>query len=166
METSKELLSFMNKHQWGGSGIERCLFEFIVNMITRGSNIVEFGSGFCSTPALSQISNVYSIDNNPQYIHHFKNVNYILANIQDNWYNREIVKNFLPKKYELVLVDGPVGSDYRSGILNNLDIFVDCKYIIHDTYRDSEKILAQNIAQKLNKQITFYTSGDYWAFIE
>lgn len=169
---------FINSHKWGGSGIERCLFEFIINKIPSGSTVIEIGSGYCSTQAFSKIYNLFSIENNPKYINLVKDVNYIYAPISNGWYNREIVKNSIPTNYQLVFVDGPIGeclldienSEYhngRAGILDNIDIFnKDSIYIFHDTYRINEVKIAMEFAKKLNKKITFYNECDFWAVVE
>lgn len=159
-------LDFLNSHKWGGSGIERCLFEFILNKIKPGSTILEIGAGYCSTLAFSKFYNLYSIEDNEAYVG-FSGVNYIHAPVINGWYNREIVSQKLPEDYQLVFVDGPMGEGNRSGILNNLDLLKkDCVYIFHDTYREGEKTLALAFAEKLNKSITFYSEGDYWAVVE
>jgi hypothetical protein len=158
---------FIENHKWGGSGIERSLFEFILDNFDVGCNVIEFGSGYCSTKALSNFYNLYSIDENKSYVNIYENVNYLHADVIDGWYDKNKVIDFLPKKYDLVFVDGPLGEGNRSGILGNLEIFNhETIFIFHDTYRDSEKNLAIDVAKKLNKNIEFYTDGDYWAIIK
>jgi hypothetical protein len=162
-----EIRMFIKNHKWGGSGIESVLFEFILDKIKPGSTIIELGAGFCSTGAFSKFYNLYSIEDNASYINHFNNVNYILANQKNGWYDREIVKNNIPTDYAMVFVDGPSGEGNRSGLLNNLDIFKkDCIFIFHDTYRNAEILLAEEVSKKLDKNITFYDNGDYWAVVE
>jgi hypothetical protein len=56
----------------------------------------------------------------------------------------------------------------RGGLLNNLNIFKkDTIFIFHDTYREHEIKLANDVASKLNKKITFHNEeGDFWAMIK
>ena len=84
-----------------------------------------------------QVEVIYSIDENKSYVNIYENVNYLHADVIDGWYDKNKVINFLPKKYDLVFVDGPLGEGNRSGILGNLEIFNDeTIFIFHDTYRD------------------------------
>lgn len=159
----KELIN----HKWGGSGIELELFQFILNEFQEGSTIVELGSGYCSTKAFSLYFDTYSIDQNLDYINIFDSVKYLHAPITNGWYDRELVKNFLPKKYSLVFVDGPLGEGNRSGLIDNIDIFdKDSSFIFHDTYRGPEKKLANDIAKIINKEIFFYENSDFWGYIK
>ena len=164
---------FLNNHKWGGSGIEKCLFDYILDKDEVGSTIIELGAGYCSTKAFSEFYNLYSIEENPSYVNLVSGVNYILANIKDNWYDREIVKQNIPKTHNLVFVDGPSGEGNRSGLLDNLDLFNENTiYIFHDTYREPEMLLAKDVAKKLNKTITFFDTtkdmdnGDFWVVVE
>lgn len=154
-------------HLWGGSGIERVLFDFILNTIPEGSTIVELGSGYCSTKAFSAFYKTYSVDDNVQYQNLFEGVNYIYANNINGWYNRQSIVDNLPEEYSLVFVDGTSGEGNRNGLLNNLDIFRDdVTFIFHDTYRVPEKNLAIEVANALGKSITFYEDGDFWAVVK
>ncbi len=105
----------LKKIKWGGSGIAECLFRFIANKIPEGSIVVEIGSGACSTPALSSIYKLYSIEDNPNYINKYKSSIYIKAPLKNGWYDRNIVSKHMPKKCALVFVDGPVGEGNRAG---------------------------------------------------
>jgi len=157
----------LNDHKWGGSGIEKELFEFIISKITEGSSIVELGAGYCSTKAFSLYYDTYSIDENKDYVNIFPGVNYLHAPNDGIWYNRELVKDFLPKDYSLVFVDGPSGEGNRNGLIKNIDLFdKNSSFIFHDTYRESEKKLAIEISRILNKDIVFYETSDYWGYIK
>jgi len=168
----EEINNFMDSHKWGGSGIERCVFEFILKRFQNKNVVVELGAGLCSTEAFSKFYEVYSVEDNPNFINLFENVNYILSPIKNYWYDREIVLDNLPKKIDLVFVDGPSGSGNRNGLLDNLDLFENCSFIFHDTYREPEKKLAIDVAKKLNREVLFFdttitsVNGDFWAFIE
>lgn len=165
MEISE--MVFLDTHKWGGSGIERSCFEFILKNIEIGSGIVEIGSGYCSTKAFSKFYKLTSIDDNIEYINLYDGVSYIHAPITNGWYDVKIVEQNLPDDYKMVFVDGPLGSGNRGGLLNNLDIFKkDTIFIFHDTYRDHEIKLANDVASKLNKKITFHSGGgDFWAMV-
>jgi len=148
---------------WGGSGIEKVVFDFIRSKIPNGSTVIELGSGRVSTKALSEVYILYSVEHNPEYANLYENVVYIVTPFT-NWYDRDILKEKLPPKelQKLILIDGA----NRKGILDNMDLFnPDALYIVHDTYRDAEKDLAFKLQEKLNRFAVFHTEGDYWASI-
>ena len=159
----KELIG----HKWGGSGIEKELFDFILNKFPEGSTIIELGSGYCSTKAFSLYYDTYSIDENADYVNIFDGVKYLHAPKKDGWYDRDSVKDFLPNEYSLVFVDGPSGEGNRDGLIKNLDLFrTDSSFIFHDTYRDPEKNLAVEISRILNRPVKFYENSDFWGYIK
>ena len=136
---------------WGGSGIEKCLFDFICDLIPSGSKVVELGSGEVSTRALSEVYDLYSIEQDEKWMI-LPNVNYIHAPLVDGWFDRSKIK--LPVNYKLVLVDAPSGTGNRSGLLNNLDLFdMRSSFIFHDTDRDEERKLAEKFAEMTGNQI-------------
>ena len=165
---------FLDNHTWGGSGIEKCLFDFILNKIEPGSTICELGSGKVSTPALSRFYNLYSVENDPNYIDIYENVNYIFSPIVDGWYNPQVLEENLPKNLGMLFVDGPLGEGNRKGIIQNYNIFKECPiFIFHDTHRDTELDLAKDFAILLGKKISIYDTSstlgdraDFWACIE
>jgi len=163
MENKKEIL---DNHKWGGSGIEKELFEFILDEFEEGTTIVEIGAGLCSTKMFSMFFDSYSIEDNIKYVGTYGNAKYIHAPLKDGWYDVEAVKNGLPEKYDLIFLDGPLGSGNRRGFLKNIKLFnPDAKIIVHDTYREPEADLAKEIAEELGKEIQFFKNSDFWAYI-
>jgi len=154
----------LDSHKWGGSGIERETFEFIMNILPQEATIVEIGAGYCSTKIFSEFYKLYSIENNKSFINLF-NSNYIYAPIINGWYDRQIVKESLPSRYDLIFVDGPLGEGNRGGFLDNIDLFQNVPIMVHDTYRKAEHNLAEMIGHKLNKKVTFHHNVDFFAYI-
>lgn len=149
--------------KWGGSGIEKVVFDFILENIPEGSTIVELGAGHVSTREFANHYDCYSVEDNPDFIGHYK-VKYINAPIVNDWYDINILKNSLPSKesQKLIFIDG----NRRDQILNHLDLFnPDAMYLIHDTYREGMQILAKKIGERLGRDAIFYTNGDFWAVI-
>lgn len=143
---------------WGGSGIEKVVYDYIVTTIPKGSSILEFGAGYVSTVALKDDYDLTSIEHNKDFAN--INPNTILCDIKDGFYDLD--KTLLKSKYELIIIDGL----NRIGFLDNLDILrKGTRILIHDTYRDSEIELANKLSKKLRRKVTFYTEGDYWAVI-
>ncbi len=146
----------METSEFGGSGIEKALYDWIKENIPFGDTIIEFGAGDVSTRALAEYWDLYSVENNPAWINKY-NANYIYAPIVNGWYDINIVKPALPLSYSLVIVDGPSGAGNRGGILDHLDMFRnDVPIVIDDTWRDQERFLASIMATKMGKFVEDY----------
>ena len=156
----------INNVEWGGSGIEKTLFDFISSKFVHNSNMVEIGSGYTSTGAFSTIFNVYSIDNDSKYQYIYKKVNYITAPLVDGWYDINILTKKLPEEYSFIFLDGPSGSGNRNEIIKNINLFKNVPIIVHDTYRIDELTLAVKLSMLLDKKIKIYSDNDFWAVIE
>lgn len=157
-----------NNINWGGSGIEKCLYEYVTQRIPKGAKMLELGAGLISTYVFSEYFDLYTIEQSDNWLNKYP-ANYIYAPISNetNWYSRGFLENTLPKEYELVFVDGPSGGGNRDGILKNLDLFnLNCIWIFHDTHRETERNLAQEFANKTNKSIKFFDGCDFWAVVE
>lgn len=94
--------------------------DWIHKSIPAGSTIVELGSGL-GTVRLAFSYRVYSIECNADWLGKAKSV-YIHAPLVDNWYSREPIAAGLPKRYSLLIVDGPLTA-LRDGLALNLDLF-------------------------------------------
>ena len=148
---------------WGGSGIEKVVYDFIRSSVHDGGVIVELGAGHVSTKMLCENYYLYSVEHNKEFLNLYKS-NYIYAPIKDGWYDIEILKDELPGIHfqDLILIDGYD----RKQILEHLYLFnPEAMYIIHDTYRDEEKQLAIDLGKALKREAVFHTDGDYWATI-
>lgn len=150
--------------KWGGSGIEKCVFDYLINRFAKGTKMLEFGAGDVSTKAFSQYFELTTIEQMNEWIGRYPS-KYIHAPLRGDWYDRNYLLN-LPKDFEVIFVDGPLG-DKRQGVLNNLDLFnTDCVWVFHDIYRPTERKLAVDFANITNKKINFYEDCDYWAVVE
>jgi hypothetical protein len=158
----------INEIRWGGSGIEKIVFDHICDLLPEGKTILEFGSGYVSTGAFSTRYNVISIDQDQEYQNKFAGVTYIHAPLIDGWFDPFEIHSKLQHNYDLIFVDAPSGSGNRSGFLTNLALFkLTVPIIIHDTYRTSEIDLALGIGKALKKKPEFFNKGgDSWALIK
>lgn len=151
---------------WGGSGIEKCLYEFLIDKFPEGTKMLELGGGNVSTKAFSKYFNLTTVEEDLEWLNIFK-TKYIHAPIKDGWYDTKKLSNELDNDYRIVFVDGPLGEGNRVGLLNNIHLFNEnITWVFHDTFRDSEKNLATEFAKKTNKNLTFYSECDYWAIVE
>jgi hypothetical protein len=144
---------------WSGSGIEKGLVDFIRSVVPDGRTVVEFGAGDVSTPILARHYKLFSFEDNILYT---KNLAHH-APLIDGWYDTEIVRSSIPPNPDLILLDGPSGTGNRYGVLHNLELISNAKYIIvHDTSRIAEKTLAKCIGLLLKRKVKFM---DNWAVI-
>tara|TARA_B110000305_G_C19269822_1_gene553859 strand:+ start:419 stop:943 length:525 start_codon:yes stop_codon:yes gene_type:complete len=143
------------------------IFEWIEENIPFGSTILEFGSGEGSK-RLSVNYDLYSIEHNPEWLG-FSQSTYIYAPIklsdkyqgEIGWYDIERIKEYLPSKIDLMIIDGPNGSIGRSGLLDHVDSFSwEFPVIIDDLHREKEYAFSQHLSEKCNLQCTHYSKSD------
>lgn len=145
-----------NLNNWA---ISNEMFEWILNNLEKGKTILEFGSG-TGTLELTKYWKVYSIEQHQKWVGLAPDSHYIYAPIKDGWYDSEIVFNNIPDKYDLIIVDGPQGSQYRPGIdihLNKLNTNI--PILLDDTHRTADRNHAINMANTLGKK---WTEIDGW----
>ena len=136
-------------------------FKWIEENIKPNSKILEFGSGDGSHRLVNQYQ-LWSIEHDPQWLNQTKS-NYVHAPIVENpvsiehnetgWYD-PIFLDAIPDSVELILIDGPVGTIGRSGVLHIAEKLPDCKYIlVDDTDRKEEYQMSQKLAKVLERKI-------------
>ena len=136
------------------------VLEAVRNLVDEKSTILEFGSGMGSK-TLAEICTVYSIEHDERFLHIHESVNYIHAPLkkieplsdfdETKWYDVETIRESLPDKIDLILVDGPPEKYGRSGLLHHLEMLDrNCIWIIDDVLREKDQKLANYIALKLN----------------
>jgi len=158
----------INEIRWGGSGIEKILFDHICDLLPEGKTILEFGSGYVSTGAFRSRYNVISIDQDKQYQNIYDGVTYIHAPLVDGWFDPFEIHSKLNSNYDLIFIDAPSGSGNRHGFVDHLYMFkTNIPIVIHDTYRSSEIDLCLSLEKKLNKKCQFFSKGgDHWGIIQ
>lgn len=103
-----------------------------------------------------------SVEHNPAYVNKYRS-RYIHAPIVNGWYNVEVLKMELPYSYDLLLVDGPVGSVPRAGFIRNIALFnVKVPIIIDDTWQDVEKQMAVDIAAEYGHELVV---DEFWSVL-
>lgn len=150
----------------GKDSISENLYNFILEHVEKKSTILELGSGY-SSEILSLDYNVYSIENDPNFLNCCDRVHYIYAPIVNAWYDVDVLKRQLPIQYDVIIVDGPKGSIGRSGFFKHLNLFDSNALIIFDDVNRSEEYkLMQNCAKALKKKFTIITSGKKkWGYL-
>jgi hypothetical protein len=136
---------------FGDWSISKEMFDWISNNIPDGSTIVELGSGR-GTKELVKKYVVYSIEHDIEWVGFEEKSNYIYAPLVDGWYDVSIVKNELPEKYDLLIVDGPIRED-RINFIKNYGIFnTNIPIIIDDTNRIEDKEMSILLSDKLQRE--------------
>jgi hypothetical protein len=150
-----------NKKNLNGWALPEEVFEWLINNIKQGSTILELGSGN-GTKELVKFFNVYSVEQEKKWVGVEPKSTYIYSPLKkyddmiphsSGWYDVDILKNELPKKYDLLIIDGPVGNN-RGNFIKFYDFFdMTVPIIIDDTNRDGDKRMALKIAKDFNKNI-------------
>ena len=148
--------------QFGGSGITLDCYLDIENRTSYGARILEFGSGDVSTKALSPRNHLISVEHNTHWVNKYPTADYVHVNLKAGFYDIKALNRLgLPFwDYDLVLFDGPVGSEARMGFLSMLNLLHDsATYVINNTDRAMEQVVASVYADRFKKRII--NRGEY-----
>ena len=141
----------MNKDNLNGFAISDEMFDWITNNLEKGKIILEFGSGN-GTKELTKHWEVHSVEQDLKWVGVAKDSTYIHSPIKGGWYDADIVFKNIPKHYDLLIIDGPGGSDLRPGIDIHFDrLKTNIPIILDDTHRIKDKNHAIQLAETLNK---------------
>lgn len=152
-----------NLRDFGGWSIDKDLFDYIRNILPVGKRILELGSGWASGE-FSKYYTIFSVEHDTQWIGKFETL-YIYAPIKNGWYDVNVLKNLLPRDYDLILVDGPPKSIGRKGFLKNIDLFKnDIPIIFDDVNRDKEYNLMVKVAKILNRKFSVFITSSIKKF--
>ncbi len=138
--------------KFGFASISKSTFEWITKKFPDGSTMLEFGSGNATSEFVKHYK-VYSIEHNEYFVGQHP-TNYIHAPIKDygeySWYDIDIIKAEMPKKYDFMLVDGPPKKIGREGFLHNIDMFdTSVPMIFDDVNREDELDLVRRVSEKI-----------------
>jgi cellulose biosynthesis protein BcsQ len=149
----------INYDSFGGWSISKEMFNWINDNFPENSVILELGSGNGSIELVKKYK-VYSVEHDEIWLNKSDEVNYIFAPLVDNWYDTKILKKNLPKKYDLLIIDGPPGW-LRENIINHLYLFdKHVTIIVDDTNREIDSNMSKTIAEKFKKNIFEISSDD------
>lgn len=129
----------------------------IERLVPKGSTVLELGSGD-GTAALVERYTVYSVEDEEAWVGHCEGATYIHAPFvvpdtkRPGWYDVDVLRQALPERYDVLLIDGPAGHKGREGILHHVDLFrTDVPIIVDDTVRSHEADIARELAMRLNR---------------
>lgn len=150
---------------------------WILQNIPPGSTIVELGSGVGSARLSAAGYSMVCVEHSEEWLGRYPSIHYIHAPLKSHkpvqgygntlWYSPEILKKELPKlDYAAIIVDGPPGSEGRSGILKYFSLFnPNVPFILDDLHRQNERKIAGHIAAKLNTPLVIYPEAKYWGIL-
>jgi len=144
-------------------------FNKILEILPKNKTILEFGSGFGSSE-LSKYYKVFSIEHDEKWLNKYPNINYIYAPLKPikenqniNWYDIDIVKDNIPEKYDLILVDGPPEATSknrmgRMGFFYNLELFTleNVVIIFDDVERKKDLDNMISISKKIDRKYEIF----------
>ena len=145
------------------------VLEAVRSLVDEKSVILELGSGMGSR-SLAEFCTIFSVEHDERFLDIHQSVNYIHAPLTDieplwdfnenKWYDPEAIRENLPGKIDLILVDGPPEKYGRSGLLHHLDMFDEnCIWIIDDVLREKDQKIANYISFKFD-----YIQYRFWNF--
>ncbi len=134
------------------------LYTYIQSILPEGGTMLELGSGWASGE-FSKHYSVWSVEHNAKWLNLY-DTHYIYAPIVDGWYSTDHLKKQLPKKYDLILIDGPPGSIGRGKFFDHIDLFnTDVPLTFDDINRPAEYELMTKVAKHLKRDIKVYKCG-------
>jgi len=147
---------------FGGSGISESMYKWIKEHLPSGSHILELGSGDVSTQHLSKTYRMTSVEDKAEFLNRHPS-RYIHAPLVNGWFDTAVLETQLPSDYDLILVDGPVGSEPRAGFIKNLRLFkTNVPIIVDDTWREVEKQMAVDLAVELGGELIV---DEHWSVL-
>ena len=161
---------------FGGASLNKAAIDWIDGVLDEGDTVIELGSGPGSTIALGQKYNLYSVENQQEWMNRFPYTTYINCRskpyddeytkpkgFEDNisWYHPDDLFPNLPKSYDLILVDGPGGIGHgwgRGGFWKHIDKFnMDVHFVFDDVQREMN--LIKVVSKHINKDYVLLDDG-------
>lgn len=132
--------------------IERGTWDDIKPFLKEGTRTLEFGSG-TSTLLFDQAGCRHTaLENNSKYAPDSPSVK--ICPLAGSWYDWTIPEDVKDDPFEVILLDGPRGSDVRSGFLQVADKLVSPRttIIVDDTNRRKDSAIAEELIRRFNRR--------------
>lgn len=151
----------LTKYNLQKYNLGKSVFEWLDKQ-DKNKAILELGAGI-STRVLSDMGfTVYSIEAHKEYIEALDNVtSYHVPLAKENnvqWYDTKILQEILENlNYDIVIVDGPRGSEGRSNMVYYTQLFdLSATFIVDDCEREADNSIFESIKQR--KETLYKTS--------
>jgi hypothetical protein len=138
----------------GGWSISEDLIKSVQEFIPRAGRILEFGSGNGTFELINLGYQLFSVEENSKFIglHHST---YCLAEIENGWYNKERVLNFLENRdFDALLIDGPAKGDRLKMLEIGIDFEKFKTIIIDDIDREGDRDLFDTLSKGKKHKLT------------
>jgi|TARA_R110000796_G_scaffold107341_2_gene218079 hypothetical protein len=152
-----------------GISINNNCIDLIKDLLPDGGTILEFGSGEGTTWLSDAGYTMFSVENQSEWMDKYpKHTTYINCSIkyydldysppknifnQTGWYNPNDLFPNLPKKYDLILVDGPGGRWGRGGFYKHIDKFnTDVPMVFDDINRTQDSDVMEFISDYIGRE--------------
>ena len=140
--------------KWGGWSLDRDVFDLCRAEVPVTEPMLIIGSG-PTVPAFAEFWDVTCVEHDPKYIQ--RGVKTVLCDILGQWYNAEQFDAVVGLPYRCIILDGPPGgTSVRSSMMTRvanaffMNITRDCLWVIDDTHRADEALLAHNVARAVD----------------
>lgn len=146
----------MNKYNLSPTALET-----IKRRIPHGRTILELGSGEGTRAIVDMGYQVYSVEAHEEWLNKYGSI-YIHAPLKDyefgTWFDVDKISPVIQLlDYDLLIIDGPRGSEGRCNYVYFSDLFSPEHYLIDDTERRGEYAIYKHLEQKLQRQGKEYT---------
>lgn len=144
-----------------GFAISQEMYAWLLVNLPPRRTILEFGSGN-GTIELTKYWKVISVEDKLEWMGVAPESTYIHAPLKDygdyEWFDIDILKKEIPKKYDCILIDAPTGKG-RMGIIDFMHLLPkwDVPILVDDTHREEEKRLATKLGGILGRGVYDYS---------
>lgn len=124
--------------------------------------VLELGSGVGSEILKSYFKEVYSVEEDSKFLNLIVGVTYLYVPIKKGWYsNKELKQLISGVNYDLLIIDGPKGSQPRSKLAMYFDLFKEnVPWIFDDVNRKVEYRVAKKFANRVRRPLQVFDSID------
>ncbi len=162
----------IDEDDYEGWSIDESLYDYIIDTLPLGSNILELGSGY-GTGQLAKHFTMFSVEHNIEFLNKYDST-YLYVPLKEhkaiknhpttNWYDASILRSQLEEvTYSLLLIDGPPST--RSGFCKYFDMFDETAIMVFDDlHREVERKVVNSIASRLKLPYVVYGNGEGKSF--
>ncbi len=131
--------------------------EWIFSTIPSNSSIFELGSGE-GTRALAEKYRVTSAEHDLKWLGIAERAQYIYVPIKGKWYDANILRACRPKRYHLLIVDGPPGTIGRTSFVTHRALFSSkVPWLFDDTQREAERTMVLALEKITKRRLEFFS---------
>ena len=143
--------------------LSKTALQTIQKNLLPNSVILELGSGEGTKALVDMGYQVYSIEAHEEWLGKYGSI-YVHAPLKEyefgTWFDVDKISPVVQMlEYDLLIIDGPRGSEGRVNFVYFSDLFEPASYLIDDTERRGEYAIYKHLEQKLQKKGREYTEN-------